>query len=243
MTAKTPTVSGGAGSGGIGASGCGGSGPTGSSGGPASKSLSLSSAAAWMERLRAKSSSYRSASDLSRATRSTLLDRRIAPDAVDRLLLRSSLDQLASSVPARDASSLADRLEAISKQVAARWNKRGVATLNFMAAPVHGCYYLSTECFYVEINIEGASTSGKIVEAKVHHIDSNNPNQQTTTPKNCPEIIACLTNGDFNKFIDHLEGLMAIYDIPNASAQDKSRGWQSLSILESDLIRIDNLTR
>jgi len=204
------------------------------------KALNASSAAAWMERLRAKASSYRSAADLSRATRTTLLDRRTAPDAADRLVLRTSLDQLASAVPARDAASLADRLEAISKQVAERWAKRGVA-LNFMAAPVHGCYYLSTDCFYVEINIEGAS--GRIVEAKVHHIDSNHPNQQASTPKNCPEIINCLTKGDFNKFIDHLEGLMSIYDMPNASAQDKTRGWHSLSILEADLIRIDNLSR
>ena len=82
------------------------------------KALNASSAAAWMERLRAKASSYRSAADLSRATRTTLLDRRTAPDAADRLVLRTSLDQLASAVPARDAASLADRLEANSKQVA-----------------------------------------------------------------------------------------------------------------------------
>ena len=202
------------------------------------KTLSASSAAAWMERLRAKSSSYRSAVDLSKATRATLLDRRQAPDAADRLVLRASLDLLANAVPARDASSLADRLEAISKQVAARWAKRGVAQLNFNAAPIHGCYFLSTDCFYVEINIEGST--GRVVEAKVNY----DPNQQTSTPtKNCPEIINCLTKGDFNRFIDHLEGLMSIYDMPNASAQDKTRGWNSLSILEADLVRIDNLTK
>ena len=58
------------------------------------KTLSASSAAAWMERLRAKSSSYRSAADLSRSTRATLLDRRNAPDAADRVVLRASLDQV-----------------------------------------------------------------------------------------------------------------------------------------------------
>ena len=90
------------------------------------KALNASSAAAWMERLRAKASSYRSAADLSRATRTTLLDRRTAPDAADRLVLRTSLNQLASAVPPRDAASLADRLEAISKQVSERWSKRGL---------------------------------------------------------------------------------------------------------------------
>lgn len=84
------------------------------------KSLSAASSAAWMERLRAKSSTFRSAADLSKATRTALLDRRTAPDAADRVTLRASLDQLANAVPARDASSLADRLEAISKQVASR---------------------------------------------------------------------------------------------------------------------------
>ncbi len=83
-------------------------------------SLNASSAASWMERLRAKASNYRSANELSKATRLTLNDRHKAPDAVDRQILRASLDQLANAVPARDASSLADRLEAISKQVAAR---------------------------------------------------------------------------------------------------------------------------
>ena len=110
--------------------------------------------------------------------------------------------------------------------------------LNFMAAPVHGCYYLSTDCFYVEINIEGST--GRIAEAKVHHIDSNNHSNQTSSSKNCPEIIECLTKGQFTKFVDHLEGLMAIYDLPNASAQDKTRGWNALSTLENDILRIDN---
>ncbi len=129
---------------------------------------------------------------------------------------------------------MADRLEAISRQVASRWTKRGVATLKFMAAPVHGCYYLSTEMFYVEINIDGST--GRVAEAKVHHIDTTQANHQTTT--NCPEIIECLTKGDFNRFVDHLEGLMSIYDMKNASPQDKSRGWSALSILEADLGKI-----
>ncbi len=31
---------------------------------------------------------------------------------------------------------------------------------------------------------------------------------------------------------------MAIYDMPSASAQDKTRGWNALSFLEADLVRI-----
>ena len=44
--------------------------------------------------------------------------------------------------------------------------------------------------------------------------------------------------GDFNRFVDHLEGLMSIYDMQNASPGDKSRGWAALSILEQDLDKI-----
>ena len=32
---------------------------------------------------------------------------------------------------------------------------------------------------------------------------------------------------------------MAIYDIPNASAQDKTRGWNALALCEDDLARLD----
>ena len=100
------------------------------------KSLNAASSAAWMERLRAKAALYRSATDLSKATRTTLLDRRTAPDAKDRVDLRASLDQLANAVPARNASSLADRLEAISKQVASRYDIRKI---NFRCAICHIC--------------------------------------------------------------------------------------------------------
>ena len=99
------------------------------------KTLSASSSAAWMERLRAKASTFRSAVDLSKATRTALLDRRTL-DAADRVTLRASLDQLANAVPARDASSLADRLEAISKQVASRYDLATIHSLkNF--SPKH----------------------------------------------------------------------------------------------------------
>ena len=123
-----------------------------------------------------------------------------------------------------------------------RWAKRGVGILHFNSAPVHRSYYLSTDCFYVEINIEGST--GRVAAAMIKHEDiQHTPNQQTSSPKNCPEMIDCLNKGQFSKFVDHLEGLMAIYDMPEASLQDKTQGWKALSSLENDILRIDNLQR
>lgn len=108
-----------------------------------------------------------------------------------------------------------------------------------MSAPVHGSYYLSTDCFYIEINIEGST--GRIVEAKVHHTDSNTHTSQIGSSKHCAEIVECLTKGHFTKFVDHLEGLMAIYDLPNATPQEKTSAWKALSSVENDILRIDSL--
>jgi hypothetical protein len=68
---------------------------------------------------------------------------------------------------------MAERLESIGRKIG----------LKFMGAPVHGCYYLSTEMFYVEINIDSAT--GDVNEAKIHHIDAATAQQQPTT-HNCP---------------------------------------------------------
>ena len=66
----------------------------------------------------------------------------------------------------RSASGMAERLETIGRKIG----------LKFNSAPVHGCYYLSTEMFYVEINID--ASSGAVNEAKIHHIDATQANAQ-----------------------------------------------------------------
>ncbi len=65
---------------------------------------------------------------------------------------------------------MAERLETICRKIG----------LKFMAAPVHGCFYLSTNMFYVQIDIEGAGGGVKVSEAKIHHNDATQGNQQTT---------------------------------------------------------------
>ena len=64
--------------------------------------------------------------------------------------------------------------------------------------------------------------------------------------QNCIEIMQCLNNGDFGRFIKHLEGLMMVYDLKggqNISAPQKSIAWTALSILERDLETLYNTYR
>ncbi len=70
---------------------------------------------------------------------------------------------------------MAERLEAVGRKIG----------LKFMAAPVHGCYYLSTEMFYVEINIDASGAGSPTVnEAKIHHIDATQATQQANQGPN-----------------------------------------------------------
>ena len=64
--------------------------------------------------------------------------------------------------------------------------------------------------------------------------------------QNCIEIMQCLNNGDFGRFIKHLEGLMMVYDLKGGqhiSAPHKSIAWTALSILERDLETLYNTYR
>ena len=133
------------------------------------KTLSSTQASAWIEKLRNKGASYKALPELSKAVRIALLDRRQigSLDGEDKAILRKSLDTLSEAIPVRGAASVAERLEAIARKMG-RNSDTGQNKLSFMEAPAHGCFFLSTEMFYVEINID--STSGKVNEAKIHHI-------------------------------------------------------------------------
>ena len=144
-------------------------------------SLSEVQASAWMEKLRNKSTSLKSLPDLSKNVRAALLDRRQigALDGEDKAILRKTLDVISESIPVKGASSMAERLEAIARKMG-RNPENGQNKLSFMEARAHGCYFLSTEMFYVEINID--SESGTVKDAKIHHIDSANGQTSQITP-------------------------------------------------------------
>ena len=144
-------------------------------------SLSDAQASAWMEKLRNKSASLKSLQDLSKNVRTALLDRRQlgALDGEDKAILRKTLDVISESIPVKGASSMAERLEAIARKMG-RDPENGQNKLSFMEAPAHGCFFLSTEMFYVEVNIDSAS--GMVKDAKIHHIDSANGQTSQITP-------------------------------------------------------------
>ena len=100
------------------------------------------------------------------------------------------MNPLQERIPVRTAAGMAERLETVGRKIG----------LKFMGAPVHGCYYLSTEMFYVEINIDAA---GNVNEAKIHHIvapgadgSSASASSKHPTTQNCPEIIGKRLNAD-----------------------------------------------
>ena len=41
--------------------------------------------------------------------------------------------------------------------------------------------------------------------------------------------------GNFSRFVQHLDGLISVYNLPEASAADKTRAWTALTVLEQDL--------
>ena len=189
-----------------------------------------------LDRLRSKASSLKPFPELSRSMRQTLMDRRFALDSAEKAILQKCLDRFQERIPVRTAAGMAERLETVGRKIG----------LKFMGAPVHGCYYLSTEMFYVEINIDAA---GNVNEAKIHHIvaqgadgsSASSAASKHPTTQNCPEIIECLSRGDFGEFVAHLEGLVAVYNLgSSASALDKSRAWQALSCAEQDLQMVFN---
>ena len=147
----------------------------------AKSNLSSTQASAWMEKLRNKSASLKSLQDLSKSVRAALLDRRQlgALDGEDKAILRKSLDTLSESIPVKGAASMKERLEAIARKMG-RNHENGQNKLSFMEAPAHGCFFLSTEMFYVEINIDSAS--GMVKDAKIHHIDTANGQTSQAVP-------------------------------------------------------------
>ena len=152
----------------------------------------MTSETVWMERIRSRSSHFKSFGELSKFGRTALLERRYGLDSEEKSALRTCIDHLSEAIPVRDAVSMAERLEAIARKTTSE-----SGGLNFNADPVHGCFYLSTEMFYIEINIDSA---GIVTEAKVHHID---PSKETHKP---PITIVSLINEGLNYF--HIARIM-----------------------------------
>ncbi|KAF0306183.1 Mediator of RNA polymerase II transcription subunit 1 [Amphibalanus amphitrite] len=92
-----------------------------------------------------------------------------------------------------------------------------------------GCF-IECDMFYVELELH--SPSGQVREVKIQHQPD-----QATPPQPCPELVKCLTAGDFTEFTAHLEGLLALYKL-NADRKLKMRAYPALRAMEEDLSRL-----
>ena len=61
--------------------------------------------------------------------------------------------------------------------------------------------------------------------------------------QNCPGMVECLSSGNFNKFVQHLDGLISLYNLPVTDATQKFHAWTALTAMEQDLKTIFNTYR
>jgi len=185
---------------------------------------------ALMEKIRAKAGDMKSLAETAKIIRMGMADRRHSLDINDKAIFRTCLDTLQSSISVKTVAGMSERLETVARQL----------QLKFMAAnptPGQHSFYISTEMFYLEIGIDN---NGVVQGTNIHHQNMQVGHHGSLPPSTqpCPEITDCLTAGDFTTFVKHLEGLSAVYNLPECSGEYKSSAWQALWTLEHDLMLI-----
>eukprot|EP00092_Neocalanus_flemingeri_P076564 GFUD01094984.1.p1 GENE.GFUD01094984.1~~GFUD01094984.1.p1 ORF type:complete len:1073 (+),score=247.31 GFUD01094984.1:71-3220(+) len=180
---------------------------------------------ALMERIRSKSDSLKSLTDSSKVVRMGMADRRHSLDVNEKAVLRACLDTLQTSISVRSVNGMSERLETTARQM-------GLKFMVHSTNPNTNNFYISTETFYVEICID---QNGTVLETRIHHQNPQGSMSSTPNTVSAPEISDCLSKGDFTMFVEHIKGLMAVYDLPECGPVDKSRAWQALYNLEHDL--------
>jgi len=178
-----------------------------------------------MERIRSKADSTKSLVDSSKIVRMGMADRRHSLDTNDKAVLRACLDTLQTSISVKSVNGMSERLETTARQM-------GLKFMVHSTNPNNHNFYISTETFYLEICID---QNGTVLETRIHHQNPQGSMSSTPNIVSAPEISDCLSKGDFTMFVEHIEGLMAVYDLPECGNVDKSRAWQALSNLEHDL--------
>lgn len=181
-----------------------------------------------MTTIRERATSLRSWLELSKLTNKMLTDRQRVASLSDGLsggssskLLQRCLDTIQKRVEIKSLHSMAERLEALT---------RTLSGLKFHHTGSGQCF-ISSDMFYVEIGLD--TNDGRVVDVKVAHHNE---------PVSCPELTRVLSNGEFNEFSRHLEGLNAIYAI-GGEKKSKPLAFVALSALETDLSQLAQLQR
>nr|XP_022912854.1 mediator of RNA polymerase II transcription subunit 1-like isoform X1 [Onthophagus taurus] len=173
-----------------------------------------------MEKLRSKSSQYKTLPEMSKSVRMTILDTRFALDSVDKSQHQKCLDTLQHSIKVTSLQSMVERLESLTRQLG----------LKFVQGPKGVELFISSDMFYLEIILD---QTGAVLDVKVHH-DGKSEQQS------CKELVNCLSKGDFSDFTAQLEGFASIYQL-NAEKKIKSKAFTALQSLETDLSTLSQL--
>ncbi|XP_066601821.1 mediator of RNA polymerase II transcription subunit 1 [Prorops nasuta] len=168
-----------------------------------------------MEKLRSKSSTFKSLVETAKNMRMAMLDKRFALDSVEKNQLQKCLDTLQHSIKVTSLQSMVERLESLTRQLG----------LKFMIPGPPGTeLFISSDMFFLEVLLE---PTGVVKDVKIHHEGKNE--QQS-----CEVLVKCLSQGDFVDFTAQLEGLASIYQL-NADKKVKCKAFSALQSLETDL--------
>lgn len=160
-----------------------------------------------MENLRAKSSNARSFQELSKFMRMSLLEKRYALDAVEKVNLQKTLDSMQHCIRVTTRQGLVERLESVTRQLGLKFTDNASSI------------FISSDMFYLEILLD---PSGAPIDVKVHH--ECNIKQESDS-----ELVSVLKAGDFNDFTQQLEGFQSIYQL-NAESKIKSKAFVCLQV-------------
>ncbi|XP_053122258.1 mediator of RNA polymerase II transcription subunit 1-like isoform X3 [Hemicordylus capensis] len=135
--------------------------------------------------------------------------------------LTTCLEKMQRALNAESLSTVMNRLEFLSKQ-------KG---LNSYVGPNGTACYITSEMFYIEINLE---TDGNVKDVKVAHPGKS--------PLTCADLLQLLRARNYDAFGKILEKLLNLYQIPGSS-ETKMNIYIALSTLEKDLFSLSALNR
>ncbi|XP_042868908.1 mediator of RNA polymerase II transcription subunit 1-like isoform X1 [Penaeus japonicus] len=181
-----------------------------------------------MERLRSKAGGYRSLVESAKGIKHAIMNKSHLMDPGERAALGSCLDSLQDNIKVTSLSAMVERLEAIAKQLG----------LKFTAGTTGSEVFVSCDMFYVEVLLD---TDGRVRDVKVELAGDQNA-REGQVRKSSPELMECLSSGDFLDFTAHLEGFSSIYQL-NADKKIKSKAFQALQALETDLTKLFELAQ
>ncbi|KAK7078708.1 Mediator of RNA polymerase II transcription subunit 1, partial [Halocaridina rubra] len=178
-----------------------------------------------MERLRSKAVGFRSLVESAKGIKHGILHKQHLLDPSERAALGSCLDSLQNNIKVTSLPAMVERLEATARHLG----------LKFTAGTTGSEVFVSCDMFYVEVLLD---PDGRVRDVKVELAGDQNSREGQSSP----ELVDCLSRGDFSDFTAHLEGFSSIYQL-NADKKSKSKAYQALQALETDLTKLFELAQ